>query len=82
MFITVCLCYYNAKSESSTKEKLWDRFILQDMGRHFGMLKIKLTDKLNLVARENLSGLMVIRAFGTEDFEGGNKNRRNFVLTT
>ena len=29
----------------------------------------KLIDKMNLVARENLSGLMVIRAFGTENFE-------------
>lgn len=28
-----------------------------------------LIDRLNLVARENLNGLMVIRAFGTEDFE-------------
>lgn len=29
----------------------------------------KLIDKLNLVSRENLSGLMVIRAFGTQDHE-------------
>ncbi len=29
----------------------------------------KLVDKLNLVSRENLSGLMVIRAFGTRDHE-------------
>jgi len=29
----------------------------------------KLIDKLNLVSRENLSGLMVIRAFGTEKYE-------------
>ena len=29
----------------------------------------KLVDKLNLVARENLSGLMVIRAFGTQKHE-------------
>ncbi len=28
-----------------------------------------LVDKLNLVARENLTGLMVIRAFGTQDYE-------------
>jgi ATP-binding cassette, subfamily B, multidrug efflux pump len=28
-----------------------------------------LVDKLNLVARENLNGLLVIRAFGTEKFE-------------
>jgi ATP-binding cassette subfamily B protein len=32
----------------------------------------KLIDRLNLVARENLSGLMVIRAFGTQQHE---KNR-------
>lgn len=29
----------------------------------------KLTDKINLVAKENLSGLMVIRAFGTQKHE-------------
>lgn len=29
----------------------------------------KLTDKINLVAKENLSGLMVIRAFGTQNYE-------------
>lgn len=29
----------------------------------------KLLDRLNLVARENLSGIMVIRAFGTEEHE-------------
>lgn len=29
----------------------------------------KLVDRVNLVARETLNGLMVIRAFGTEDFE-------------
>ncbi len=29
----------------------------------------KLVDKLNLVAREHLSGLMVIRAFGTTEYE-------------
>ena len=29
----------------------------------------KLIDKLNLVSRENLSGMMVIRAFGNEDYE-------------
>ena len=28
-----------------------------------------LVDKLNLVSRENLSGMMVIRAFATQDFE-------------
>jgi ATP-binding cassette subfamily B protein len=39
----------------------------------------KLIDRLNLVSRENLSGLMVIRAFGTRDherkrFEEANRN--------
>lgn len=29
----------------------------------------KLTDKINLVAKENLSGLMVVRAFGTQQYE-------------
>lgn len=29
----------------------------------------KLVDKLNLVSRENLSGMMVIRAFATQEFE-------------
>ncbi len=29
----------------------------------------KLVDKLNLVTRENLSGLMVVRAFGNQEFE-------------
>ena len=29
----------------------------------------KLVDRLNLVSRENLSGMMVIRAFATQDFE-------------
>lgn len=38
-----------------------------------------LVDKLNLVSRENLSGMMVIRAFATQDFEekrfdGANQN--------
>lgn len=41
----------------------------------------KLTDKLNLVARENLSGLMVIRAFGTEDFEEKRFDETNKTLT-
>ncbi|RAQ30488.1 ABC transporter ATP-binding protein [Hydrogeniiclostridium mannosilyticum] len=39
----------------------------------------KLIDRLNLVTRENLSGMMVIRAFGTQQFEekrfdGANKD--------
>ncbi len=29
----------------------------------------KLIDKVNLVARESLTGIMVVRAFGTQDFE-------------
>lgn len=44
----------------------------------FPKIKIvqKLTDKINLVAKENLSGLMVIRAFGTQKYE---ENRFNEV---
>lgn len=34
-------------------------------------------DKLNLVARENLNGMMVIRAFGREQFEEGRFNKAN-----
>lgn len=53
----------------------------------FTMLQ-KLIDKLNLVSRENLSGIMVIRAFGNEQyeegrFEGANKelaDTNRFVL--
>ncbi len=41
----------------------------------------KLIDKLNLVARENLSGLMVIRAFGTRDFEVNRFDNVNRDLT-
>ena len=36
-----------------------------------------LTDRLNLVSRENLSGMMVIRAFGTEPFEENRFNDAN-----
>lgn len=44
-----------------------------------------LVDKLNLVTRESLSGMMVIRAFGTQDFEENrfdqaNKNFANVNL--
>ncbi len=55
------------------------------VGLYFAMPKIKilqkLIDKLNLVSRENLSGLMVIRAFGNEKheekrFEESNKELR------
>lgn len=38
----------------------------------------KLVDKLNLVTRENLTGLMVVRAFGTQSFE---ENRFDEVNT-
>lgn len=46
----------------------------------FPKIKIvqKLTDKINLVAKENLSGLMVIRAFGTQNYE---ENRFDEVNT-
>ncbi|NLO47079.1 MAG: ABC transporter ATP-binding protein [Clostridiales bacterium] len=37
----------------------------------------KLIDKLNLVARENLSGMMVIRAFGNEEKEAGRFEEAN-----
>lgn len=40
-----------------------------------------LTDRLNQVARENLSGMMVIRAFNTEKFEEGRFDRANQNLT-
>ncbi len=41
----------------------------------------KLTDRLNLVARENLSGLMVIRAFGTQAHENKRFAEANSDLT-
>ncbi len=41
----------------------------------------KLIDKLNLVSRENLSGLMVIRAFGAEKHEEARFDEANRVLT-
>ncbi len=41
----------------------------------------KLVDRLNLVMRENLSGLMVIRAFNTQDFELKRFDRANEDLT-
>lgn len=46
----------------------------------FPKIKIvqKLTDKINLVAKENLSGLMVVRAFGTQTYE---ENRFDEVNT-
>ena len=39
-----------------------------------------LIDKLNLVARENLNGLMVIRAFGSEKFEAKRFEKANKSL--
>ena len=41
----------------------------------------KLIDKLNLVARENLSGLLVVRAFGTQGGEGKRFESANRDLT-
>jgi len=42
----------------------------------------KLIDRLNLVSREHLSGLMVIRAFGTQEFERGRFKKTNDDLTS
>ncbi len=41
----------------------------------------KLVDRLNLVSRENLTGLMVIRAFGTQEHETKRFDRANDELT-
>lgn len=41
----------------------------------------KLIDRLNLVTRENLSGMMVIRAFNTQGFEGKRFDKANLDLT-
>jgi ATP-binding cassette subfamily B protein len=41
----------------------------------------KLIDKLNLVSRENLSGLMVVRAFGNQEYEEARFDRANIDLT-
>lgn len=41
----------------------------------------KLVDKLNLVTRENLSGMMVIRAFSTQSFEENRFDQANRDLT-
>ena len=41
----------------------------------------KLVDRLNLVTREHLSGMMVIRAFGTERFEESRFEKANRDLT-
>lgn len=42
----------------------------------------KLTDRINLVARENLTGMMVIRAFTMEDFEEKRFDVANKDLTS
>jgi ATP-binding cassette, subfamily B, multidrug efflux pump len=41
----------------------------------------QLTDRLNLVTRENLSGMMVIRAFNRQDFEAERFDKANRDLT-
>ncbi len=41
----------------------------------------KLIDKLNLVSRENLSGQLVIRAFGSQEFEKERFDKANQALT-
>jgi len=41
----------------------------------------KLVDRLNLVARENLSGIMVVRAFNRQEFEEERFDRANRDLT-
>jgi len=45
------------------------------------MLMQKLIDRLNLVARENLSGIMVVRAFNSEEFEEERFDKANQDLT-
>ena len=42
----------------------------------------KLVDRLNLVARENLSGMMVIRAFNMQPFEEKRFDKANLDLTS
>lgn len=42
----------------------------------------KLVDRLNLVTRENLSGMMVIRAFNTQKFEESRFDKANNDLTS
>ncbi len=42
----------------------------------------KLIDRINLVARENLSGMMVIRAFNMQDFEETRFDQANQDLTS
>lgn len=50
--------------------------ILQIAMPKFKLLQ-KLTDRLNLVSRENLSGLLVVRAFSNEKFEEERFDRAN-----
>lgn len=42
----------------------------------------KLVDRLNLIARENLSGMMVIRAFNTQNFEENRFDKANRDITS
>ena len=42
----------------------------------------KLVDKINLVSRENLAGIMVIRAFNTQKFEENRFDQVNRDLTS
>jgi ATP-binding cassette, subfamily B, multidrug efflux pump len=46
----------------------------------YGLIQ-KMLDKLNLVAREDLSGMMVIRAFNTQQFEENRFDKANQELT-
>lgn len=55
-------------------------FILLVAMPKFKMIQ-KLIDNINLVARENLSGLMVVRAFGTQEFEEQRFDEANQRLT-
>ncbi|MFN8382260.1 MAG: ABC transporter ATP-binding protein [Anaerolineales bacterium] len=41
----------------------------------------KLVDRINLVARENLSGMMVVRAFNMQEFEEDRFDKANLDLT-
>ena len=47
----------------------------------FGVLQ-KRTDKLNLVARENLTGIRVVRAYNAEDYQEGKFEKANAELTS
>lgn len=54
-------------------------FIYKVAMPHFRVMQ-NLVDRLNLVTRENLSGLMVVRAFGTQKFEEGRFDKANLDL--